>query len=230
MNQGQIPLNLAVLEVRFPGDPLVETLRGEFYQKVRSDFPQLHVPNIDPNQAPALQPYRFASEDGGRWLLVALNAFAYGVSGLSYESFETFKQGWQDYFGAFREVYPNAPGMTRIGLRYLNHLPFARDVNDNIISSTVHMPTIGNLPARNSLFVTEKVIEGGLIRIVIDTTQEGLHPNEVLLDFDFFFQATVSSPIPFNDLDTHLETAHGVTKHLFQELVSEEYRKGVGLQ
>ena len=230
MSQDQIPLDLAVLEVRFPGDPLVETLRGDFYQRIRDDFPQLHVPAIDPNQAPALQPYRFTSSDESRWVLVALNAFAYGVAGSAYESFDTFKQSWHRYFSIFREVYSHAPGMTRIGLRYINHLPLERDVQDNIISPPIRLPTIDNLPTRNCLFITEKIIETGSIRVVIDTTQEGLPFNKALLDFDFFFQASVLNPTPFSELDAQLEKAHAVTKGLFQELVNEDYRQGVGLQ
>lgn len=229
MSQDQIPLDLAVLEVRFPGDPLVETLRGDFYQKIRDDFPQLHVPNLDPNQAPALQPYRFASSDDSRWILVALNVFAYGVTGAAYGSFDSFKRGWHRYFSIFQEVYSNAPGMTRLGLRYINHLPLERDVQDNIVSPPVRLPTLGSSPTRNCLFISEKAISGGSMRVVIDTTQEGLPINRALLDFDFFFQSSVFSPTPFSELDAQLEKAHTVTKDLFHELVSEDYRQGIGL-
>ena len=230
MSQDQIPLDLAVLEVRFPGDPLVETLRGDFYQRIRDDFPQLHVPTVEPNQAPALQPYRFVSNDESRWVLVALNVFAYGVTGSAYESFEMFKQGWDRYFGIFREIYTHAPGMTGLGLRYINHLPLERDVQNNIVSPPIRLPAIDSLPTRNCLFITEKAIDTGSMRVVIDTTQEGLPINRALLDFDFSFQASVLNPTPFSELDTQLEKAHTVTKGLFQELVNEDYRQGVGLQ
>lgn len=191
----------------------------------------MFVPHVAMGQAPALQPYRFATLDESRWLLLGISAFAYGVIGTRYETFEVFTGAFKRYLEHFLEVYPHLPGLTRIGLRYINHLPIKRDIKGNIVESPLPLAELESEPSliRNSLIVSELEIEEGLLRFVIDTTQSQLPKEMAVLDFDFFYQGDLSSLIDLKELDERLERAHAVTKRFLHQLVEQDYLQEVGI-
>jgi uncharacterized protein (TIGR04255 family) len=222
------PLQLAICEVRFPGDPEVEVQRGAFYRKIKQEFPSLYVPNVSDGQPLALQHYRFVSRNED-WLALAVNSFAYGVTSESYKSFEVFKNSFMSYLAQFRDVYSHLEGFTRIGLRYINHLPVKRGAEGEIAFVPMKLPSLINGQVQNTLHVTEHQINNGVIRVVIDTTQEGLSPNLALLDFDFVYSADIINPIPVSDLGDRLEDAHEVVKDILRSLIVEDYAREVGI-
>ncbi|RIH90644.1 sporadTIGR04255: family protein [Calidithermus terrae] len=235
----ELPLQLAVLELRFPGDPEVEVARGRFYQKIRSEFPEVYVPTLEPNQAPALQAYQFATPNRTRTVNVALNSFAYVVQGSEYKSFEVFIKSFRHYFNFFTSEYGSLPGLTRIGLRYINFLPLERNAAGMILYSPLNLPQLSDSPRRNVGVLSESLEGRGLLRVYISST--GADPrmdkvgaelprDKVILDFDYSFEGTVYYPIPLSDLDEYTQEAHDVTKGFFRKLIAPEYLKEVGVQ
>ena len=232
----ELPLQLAVLELRFPGDPEAEVARGRFYQKIRSEFPDVHVPIPEPGQAPALAAYQFAAAGGARTVAVALNSFAYAVRGGEYESFKTFFQAFRRHFDSFKEEYRFLPGLTRIGLRYINVLPLGRDVTGMIMGSPLRLPRLSGGPQRNIGFVSESLEGRGLLRVYINSSgpdpfipNAELAPDRAVLDFDFSFVGSVRQPIPLDGLDTYTQEAHDVTKAWFRNLVDSKYLEEAGI-
>jgi uncharacterized protein (TIGR04255 family) len=91
------PLKAVVFEIRFAGEPAVECHPDMFFEKVRSDFPQVFVPTIAQGAAVALAPYQFVSRDGHQALLTSINLFAFKDS--AYRGFANFEArpfvGWK---------------------------------------------------------------------------------------------------------------------------------------
>lgn len=232
----ELPLQLAVLELRFPGDPEVEVARGRFYQKIRAEFPEVYVPIPEPGQAPALAAYQFAVDDGARIVAIALNSFAYAVRGGAYKSFETFFHTFRRHFDSFKEEYRFLPGLTHIGLRYINGLPLGRDVTGMIMSSPLRLPRLSPGPQRNIAFASESLEGHGLLRVYVNTSgpdpitpNTQLAPDKAILDFDFSFVGSVRQPIPLDGLDAYTREAHGVIKAWFRNLVDSKYLEEAGV-
>jgi len=70
------PLSDVACEARFPGEMRVECERYRFWDEIREQYPHIMVPHALEGQAPALQHYRFKSDDA-RCVSVALNSLAY---------------------------------------------------------------------------------------------------------------------------------------------------------
>lgn len=224
-----IPLQHAFCEVRFPGDPEIDAVRGAFYRSVRDDFPAIQVPRVEQGQAIAIEPYRFVSPDESRFIGVAMNSFSYGVTGDTYRSFEAFKNDFQSYLAKFQKVYSYLEGFTRIGLRYINYLPVKRGSMDEIefMPLTLHMALDGK--TRNTLRVTEYERSNGVIRVVVDTTNQEIGPNQALLDFDFAYNASVNDLMLVSELDSRIKEAHVVVKDSLRSFLDEEYAQEVGI-
>lgn len=222
------PLQQAVCEVRFPGDPEVEVQRGAFYRSIRHEFPSLLVPYPDQGQAPALQHYRFKASNE-RWLALATNSFAYSVPSEDYESFVKFKNGFKNYLELFRKVYFYMEGFTRVSLRYINHLPVSRGVGGEITFIPTKLPSAVDGQVQNTLHVAEYQLNGGILRVAIDTTQEDLSPKLALLDFDFSYNTDVSNLISLNELEERLESAHKAVKDSLYSLIADDYAREAGI-
>lgn len=220
------PLQFAALELRFPGDPELETRRGAFFRRVRDDFPLVQVPVSELGQAPALQPYQFATADDRRHLQLALNLFGYSVRGDAYRSFTAFKAEFDRYFGVLAETFPELGGCTRVGLRYVNQLPIERDPAGFLEPSPIRFPRVDGAPIRSGAFGQEVALAGGILRVQI-RAGIGEQPGVVILDLDHFYEADVSSPIPVNELDELVERAHAVVRSFFDQSVEPEYRPPV---
>jgi uncharacterized protein (TIGR04255 family) len=222
------PLRQAVCEIRFPGDPEVEVQRGAFYRSIRHEFPLLLVPYLEQGQAVALQHYRFKAHND-RWLALATNSLVYSVPNEDYESFVKFKNGFKNYVDLFRKVYLHMEGFTRVSLRYVNHLPVSRGVEGEITFIPTKLPTAVDGQVQNTLHVAEYQLNGGLLRVAIDTTQEDLSPKLALLDFDFSYNADVSNVIPISELENRLDSAHKAVKDSLYLLITDDYAQEAGI-
>jgi uncharacterized protein (TIGR04255 family) len=224
-----LPLQQVYCEIRFPGDPEVEALRGKYFREIRSEFPSVFVPEAQEGQAMPLQPYRFVAADN-RVIGIALNSFYYGVTGEGYESFELFKNSFKNYWTRFCGIYSFMEGLTRVGLRYINHLPIERGVRGEIVSMPLRLPMAIDAEIRNTLRVSEYQISDGVIRVVVDTTQNDLVPhNLALLDLDFTFSANLDGLLELSEIDNRLDQAHDGVKNSLRSLISQDYAQEVGI-
>lgn len=211
----------------------MELGRAEFYGRIRDHFPTLHVPRASEGEAPALQPYRFLTEDETRWVGLAVNSLSYSVKGALYGSFVEFSKGFLDRLSTLLEVVPSVAdrGMTRVGLRYQNHIPVQRDANGDIEDVPLNLPDagVGGGRVRNLLHVSEHPLEDGMIRIIIDTTQDELAPEFALFDMDAMVSRDLSNVIPFGRIKHVLETSHAEAKKALSAMLDARYVEETGL-
>lgn len=228
-----LPLQLATCEVRFPGDPAVEVGRAEFFQRIRDDYPTLRVPKAAAGEAPALQPYRFDSGDGGRWVGLAVNSLSYATKGPHYGSFDDFAGVFLNVLHELVEIVPSvsASGLTRVGLRYQNHLPVRRDADGGVLEMPLDLAnlSLGRETLANVLHVAEYVTPNGKMRVIIDTTQEGIAPLAALFDVDVMVDRDLDQTIPIDDVDGVLHLAHSDVKATLSNLLNGDYAEEVGL-
>jgi uncharacterized protein (TIGR04255 family) len=227
------PLQSVDCELRFPGSPAVDLARAELFERLRDRFPVLHVPFAEAGVAPALQPYRFTDTINSKWVGLAVNRFGFGCQGHHYSSFDTFKTEFLELLATFSDVFPGIrdTGLTRIGLRYINHLPVVRGADGQISEVPLELPVVGSPGGyvQNVLSVLERQVSDGLLRTIVDTTQEELAPNLALLDFDFMYNAASESPIPYDEVENRLVDAHTVTKRILSQILSEAYALEAGI-
>lgn len=226
----ELPLQIAVLELRFPGDPLVEVARGHFYQDIRAEFPELYVQHASTDQAPPLQAYQFTAPGQVRSVNIAVNSFAYSVKGDQYKSFDVFLAAFRKYYELFTKHYTKMAGLTRIGLRYINHVPLERNGLGFIIGGPLQIPEISDGKLRNVAQMKETLEGPGFLRVLINSSEPQLPKDKVILDFDYSVSGTVYQPIPLSRLAEYTQIAHDVTKHFFRSLLHSKYLEEVGIR
>ena len=218
------PLIESVFEARFFGDLSIETKRDQFQKALKPDFPKLYVPKVVIGNAPAMQHYQFRKEDESAKVSLAINSFAYSCS--RYPGFEIYKRDLEAVWAIFSHLFDVAT-FTRLGLRYINHLPIIRDEKGAIPLShyiTSKLRLTDSFPGEevNELsFVSSSAVSGGELRLVLQdqTREDGL---EVLvLDLDFFRKGSVER----TQRTAFIDDAHAQIEHVFVNLISNDYKQ-----
>jgi uncharacterized protein (TIGR04255 family) len=215
------PLAEVVFELRFPGEPAVECRRDEYYATIRGNFPKVWVPNAEIGKPPALQPYQFKSEDDAETAMVAIDRFAYSTK--RYDGFAQFKPRALELAKDFCEHF-GIRNLNRIGLRYINIVPFVRDAGR--IPWQQYFTIRMNLPANafdcltNVNIAYEAKCDTGTITTRIACVRSGKADEAFLLDFDFAKTEGATTAA----LSAAIQEAHDETKRVFQEIVKDLYK------
>lgn len=214
------PLKSVVFEIRFPGEPAVECHRDQFFERVRSEFPQVLVPRMSEGTAVALSPYQFTSADNQRSLMTAMNMLAYRTT--TYPGFVTFRTEVLRWIGEFTATYPISQ-LTRTGLRYTNVIPFAPGSGFPLTRFLKVAVSLGERAIHDFtkyFMAAETPSASGSL-----TLQVGVAPGEhgsegILLDFDF----ARTENLTVAEVANYLDESHASTKRLFESLLTDEYR------
>ena len=217
------PLVEAVFEIRFPGEPGIESCRDEFFELIRSDYGKVLVPIMQAGQAPALEPYRFNKEDDQSGVITAINRFAHFTK--KYEGFESFKRETLRLINLFAEKF-NINKLNRTGLRYINVIPFIRDKGgypiSNFLNLEVKLPAVypNSFQHLDLAFVCQT--EGGSMTTRIEpvTRKEDKSIEAILLDFDF----AKENNLKVEDVEKYIDESHRYTKDMFEQLITDSYR------
>jgi uncharacterized protein (TIGR04255 family) len=213
------PVREVVFEIRFPGEPSVESKRDQFFDLVRSEFPEVHVPIIDParTQAIALVPYHFKSPDRSRAILTALNLVAYSTQ--NYPGFRQFKDEVSGILEKFWSIV-RIEKLTRIGLRYVNAIPLPPGSNPaNLLNVGI---ALGNYPGeavQNLQVGLEIPRERGLLTMRLGPAPSVNQP-VLSLDFDY----SKEKDLTFSRVGEYLDESHEETRMLFESLITDSYR------
>ena len=216
------PLVEVVFEIRFPGEPRVECNRDLFYEKIRESFPKVLVPSIPAGGFPALEPYRFESEDQKSGMMVALNKFAYFAR--SYPGYAQFRNDAKKLVSEFVNAY-RISKLIRTGLRYINIIPFSRESGfipvNRFLKIKLQLPEVFPDNFENLSFVFISKTPDGAITTKIESIITADRSHEaILLDFDY----SKEKELAIDSIEQYLEESHGHTKRIFEELITEEYR------
>jgi uncharacterized protein (TIGR04255 family) len=217
------PLVEVVFEIRFPGEPRIECKRDIFYEKCRESFPNVLVPSLKAGDFPALEPYRFESEDKLSGMMIAINKFAYYVR--KYPGFIQFKKEalkWVTEFGKIFEISK----LNRTGLRYINIISFSREVGliplDRFLKIGLDLPKVFPNNFENLSLVFISKTDGGAITTKIESIIAPDRSHEaILLDFDYAKGKTLI----LGTVEQYVEESHAHTKRVFEELIADEYRQ-----
>jgi uncharacterized protein (TIGR04255 family) len=213
------PVQEVVFEIRFPGEPAIECKRDLFFDRVRGEFPEVHVPTFQPGerQAVALMPYHFKSADRSRSILTALNLFAFASSRyLGFHAFRDEASRWLKEFAAFFKI----GRLTRTGLRYINLIPLLPDSRaSDLLKVKV---ALGDYPAasvRNLVLGLEIPRPAGVLNMRLAPWPDS-KVSQLVLDFDYAKTENLS----IANIEEYLDESHDETKRLFEGLLTDSYR------
>ncbi|MDN5942039.1 MAG: TIGR04255 family protein [Nitrospira sp.] len=216
------PLIDVAFEIRFPGDPAVECRRDEFFRLVRDKYPMVYVPKLQPGEAPALALYHFKQEDDQATIMTAINKLAYSTK--KYPGFDAFKEEVLRIAAIFGTTF-KIEKLTRMGLRYVNAIPFVPKAGSIPLREYLKMgfqlppPATDNFTTMNFAFASP--VGNGTINARIEhMLAEDKSHEAILLDFDYAMQ----SDLVFGKIGAYLEESHSVTKQMFEGMITDEYR------
>ena len=219
------PLVEVVFELRFPGELSVECRRHEYWERIRDDYPKIWVPTVVPGKISplALEPYRFEREDRKAGVMVALNRLAYFTR--EYQGHKAFQAEFMRLHRVFGEIF-RIERVNRAGWRYINIIPFAREDGliplDQFLTIGFRLPR--QVPERFkklSLVLVSK-LDGGTVTTRLETLASSDGQQEaLLLDFDYGKEDNLQ----FEEVEAYLHEAHDYTRNLFEDLITDNYRR-----
>ena len=217
------PLVEVVFEIRFPGEPMVECRRHEFYDHVRSDYPRVLVPQIKAEGFPALEPYRFEKANGSAGIMLAIDKFVYYAR--KYPGYKEFKGKFLKLLSEFDKLF-HLENLKRTGWRYINIIPFTRESGiiplKRFLNFGLHLPK--GIPEQHenlSITLISKMDDCSVTTKLESIISSDRSREALLLDFD----CAKSKDLLFSKTETYIEEGHGVARNLFEALITESYRK-----
>jgi uncharacterized protein (TIGR04255 family) len=221
------PLSDVACEIRFPGEMQVECRRHLFWDQIRNDYPKIMVPHAQEGQAPALQHYRFRSEDGQRTVLVALNSLSYSET--QYRGHTAFISEFSKLISIFSKTYPQIGPPKRVGWRYMNFMPFSRESGSlplerllkfkanlplDLFANTVNMDMQWHGRSAEGIAVTLRLA---------NVTHKDLLPGQeaVLLDIDSAKEADLA----WDTLLKDIESMRRFGREMFESMITDDYRE-----
>jgi uncharacterized protein (TIGR04255 family) len=224
------PLSDVACEIRFKGDMAVECQRHLFWNKIRAEYSDIFVPQLQAGQAAALQHYKFRSA-AGRTVSVALNSLAFSES--TYSGHKSFIEEFMRLVRLFHETYPQADAITRVGWRYINVIPFSREGDrvplERFVTLNISFPhKVFHSTSSLDLSWTGKCLDGE-VRIGVaavlkkDGVSESLSKQEALkLDLDF---GTTRTDIKWSEVEAVISDARKKCRSIFEETITDSYRE-----
>ncbi|MFW2371865.1 MAG: TIGR04255 family protein [Gammaproteobacteria bacterium] len=224
------PLVDVVFEVRFPGEVRVECERHLFWEKIRDDYPNVLVPQQTPEKPLALMPYKFRKADGSMTVMVCMNSFA--VSATIYPGFDEFSREVLKIYKLFGETF-EIKKLNRVGWRYINIIPFVREKGfiplARFLKIGLKLPESIPKEFKSLNLMFESVEKGVSVITQLQAIQRDVNAAELeealLLDFDFGRVSDVENELKFKNVPEYMHEAHVKTRCLFEDFISDEYRR-----
>ena len=217
------PLVEVVCEVRFQAELDIECRRNEFYNRIRVKYPLLMIPAVQPGKAMQVQPYRFENQNRDAGIMLAIDKYSFYIR--KYKGHKSFIKEFNRITAILCNIYP-LQKILRIGWRYINIIPFARENGfvplQRFLSIGLKVPDGVSENFENLSIVFISRVSNGSITTKIETVlREENQQEALLLDFDFGMTHNLS----FSKLNAHVNAAHKQARQLFEELITKEYRE-----
>lgn len=220
------PLVEVAFELRFFGEPVVESRRHEFYEKIRSDYPNVYVPAIAAGSHPALQRYKFEREDGSAGVTLALNALGYFQR--EYEGSARFIQEILRLADTANDLF-QVRRFSRIGWRYINLIPFTREKTLIPLARFFNNPPslfgIDSHEFNEVQFRASTTYEDQKVLVNLASQDSGEDADESLVfDIDAFVDNLSESGFEISQLSEKVDNLHRIARNFFEDSITEEYR------
>lgn len=219
------PLSDVACEVRFKGEMQVECQRYLFWDKIRGEYPDILVPQLQDGQAVALQHYKFRDPASNRSVAVALNSLAF--SEMKYSGHKSFIAEFDRLVTIFHATYPSIGKITRVGWRYVNVMPFSRENGliplNRILNLDISLPgKIFQKTVALDLEWTGKCLDGEVLFKLAAVVRKDIPEQEALiLDIDF---GQTRTDVRWSEIKGIIEDARRKCRSIFEDLITGEYR------
>ncbi|MEX2489715.1 MAG: TIGR04255 family protein [Pseudomonadales bacterium] len=221
------PLIEVAFELRFFGEPVIESRRHEFYEEIRAEYPMLYVPAIAAGSLPALQRYKFEREDGSAGVTLALNALGY---------FQKEYEGSSRFMGEIFRLAEIAENLfsirrfSRIGWRYINLIPFTREKGLIPIARFFNNPPslfgIESHEFSEVQFRASTTYEDQKVLINLQSQDGDQDADESLIfDIDVFVDNLGERDFAVSQLPETIDKLHRIARNLFEDSITDEYRE-----
>ncbi|MBI5023676.1 MAG: TIGR04255 family protein [Candidatus Omnitrophica bacterium] len=216
------PLVEVVFEIRYPADLSIKCNIDKYAHRIKNKFPL-----IVPHPELAAHLYAFSNNQNTEIVKVGLDRFSYHAKEYK-NGFESFEKIALQHVSEFIEIY-KIETTVRTGLRYINHIPIVK-VNgciplERYLNFDYKLPGTGSMPNKYELLHTILVVKvgDGKLQIVIEYREKpDLINSEILvLDFDYFLTGQLKS----SEVNCHIQESHTHTKKIFEDLITDEYRR-----
>ena len=219
------PLIQVVTEVRFKGALSVEIKRANFQAQVGSKYPHLFVPVAVAGVAPQLQHYRFERDDQAAGTQVAVNSISYYER--QYSGSASFIKEATRLIDIGTRLF-GVKDLTRVGWRYINAIPFARESSliplNRFFKSPPILLSIDTCAFKNIGFRAVTDHEGLSVAIRLENDPSSQPSEVLLLDIDAYREDLSRSTLKTRNVKQLVDELHCVARNFFEDLITEEYR------
>jgi uncharacterized protein (TIGR04255 family) len=223
------PLLEAVFEIRFPPELTIECKKDEYYNLIRSEFPEINLPIVDSPEPYPLRNYLFRDSKREKGIQFSINKCSFHR--YKYLGFNQFKEESLKDLNLFAQKF-KIQTLNRTGLRYINHIPILRENGIIPLGKFLNFgyKTPKSIPDAYEFLHTVLFIKlgEGSLRLLIQyrKLQDEKETEIIILDFDYFFEGDLE----FSKVETYINESHKHTKTIFEELVTEHYKKVMDME
>lgn len=217
------PLIEVVCELRFPTELSIDCRKDTFYDKIRKAYPVILIPEKNRGLSASIPPYRFENKARTSGIIIGIDRFSYYEK--EYTGHKRFINEFLRIFDLLNDLF-HIQKLTRLGWRYINIIPFSRENGmipvKQFLNLIVQPPNGYSEQFENlSVMFMSKVRDGSVTTRVEAIIKEADQQEALLLDFDF---AMTEKLFP-SKLNRRVNNAHRQTRHLFELLITEQYRQ-----
>ncbi|ETR72591.1 MAG: hypothetical protein OMM_01598 [Candidatus Magnetoglobus multicellularis str. Araruama] len=217
------PLIEVVCEIRFPAELSIDCRKDTFYEKIRDTYPVILIPQNNSGITGSIQPYRFEDKQNTSGLMIGIDRFSYYEK--EYTGHKQFIKEFLRIFKLLTDLF-NIKKLTRLGWRYINIIPFSREGEiipvNQFLNLNVQLPEGFSEQFENlSVMFMSKVPEGSITTRIESIIKAADQQEALLLDFDF----SMTEKLVISKLNSCVNKAHTQTRHLFEVLITEQYRQ-----
>lgn len=221
------PLSEVDFELRFFGEPIVESKRHEFYESIRDEYPLLFVPPLKQGMHPSLQHYRFEKEDRSAGVSLALNSIGY---------FQRDYKGAPDFISEIQRITDigntlfSIRRFSRIGWRYINSIAYTRESGLIPLARFFNNPPsffgIASHEFSRIDFWSATKHKGVSVSVRLQSDPGRIEGNEVLLfDIDVYRDDLKDANFTHSDVMPSVEELHNIARNFFEDSITDNYRE-----
>jgi uncharacterized protein (TIGR04255 family) len=214
-------LRAVSLEAYFPGQFSVLAGLASVQALVRSELPNLFVPNVEPGQAPALRPFQLRNVENSESLAFAINQASY-VS-FRYPGFDAMKARavplLRDALGKL-----DVEKLNRVTYRYENEIGIGRDERaalplDRILK--LDLPVWCGSQFTKLNLDSQWLWDGGQVAVSVHV--DGPIGAEIL---KFSIAASMTANVgPVSSLGRYADAVHNEANRIFETMITDDFRE-----
>ncbi len=215
------PLNHVICEIQFRPQLSIDTKKDLLYKKFCDIFPNIQFGGFQQNNSLPQNPITFTNPSEG--LILGIDRFAFFQN--KYTGHKNFHKSFLNYLTKFNDVI-NFSAITRLGLRYINLIPFTRNSEKAIVpfedffNIDIKLPTPLSTDFENlDLNFVSKTINGN-ITTKIAVLAKGSESEAFILDID---SAVKKEDMKIKNSHEFLSTAHIQSHQVFDNILTQKY-------